>query len=390
MKNFTGYKIVISHNLVFLFSFFYYLLLPLFVGFSGVLMDYPRYDAWYKDFRSVESFSYYYLFCILFFVSFYLGSLFSSALKGLKIISLTRTEYRPGVYSSTLMLLVFIFVLVSYLDKLNFSGYKNLYDHHLLGAYATFLMLCAFLMIHFLIYGYRTYSAMSLFIVLFFVVILLGAGSRMYVLISMLAIFLYCINAGYIKLRVKSLFLLSIFSALLIFVGVWRVGLSYDLGNFFYILASEPSFTFWSSITFIGNNNWYSFLPFDFISSFINIVPRPLFPSKNEFLVPLSSYVEFSSPLGAQSIFVSLVGNFGILFFCFFVFLFSVFISVCSYLSYRNDFFKWYYAFLSSVLAFSFFRDSFSIVNKLVLFNGLFLPLAVLFFLAIFRFKRYA
>lgn len=383
MFKYNFWNIRLDHNYVFLVGFIYYLISPLVVGFTGFLSGYPGYDNWYKDFYKItaEELRFYLYFISFMFLSFYMGSLLASFFKRIKNIDvfiISIKENNVMVFYSVIFYSIVTLALVFYTGGISLTGYQS-YDVKRLGMLATLLLIWIFILIYLHQYNYRKVSFISIFNILFLFLLMLGLGARMYVVSSFLSIAFYLFFSTNKKISFKCFFIIATFFLIMLFIGVWRVGLAFEFSNFMYIFLSEPAFTWWSTSTLLHSNELFNFNPQNYISSFVNLIPRPFFPDKNSYIFNIADQVSFQAPLGATSIVVSLLGNFGFLFSLVYIFIFSVFLSICKFLSYRNYFFRFYYVYLISILMFSFFRDDFSIVNKLIFLNGFILPLILIF-----------
>ncbi len=138
-------------------------------------------------------------------------------------------------------------------------------------------------------------------------------------------------------------------------VGVLRSGLS--LASIGTNLVLEPVFTSYSLIYFLRYDRmaWLHF-PRYLLSDFVNLIPTSLFPGKGD----LIQFPAVYAPIGALHSFVSFNFNFGIIGTVVFMFLLPIGLRWIRARS-SIQLARVAYAMLSGFLAFTFFRDPFSI-----------------------------
>lgn len=367
------------HNLLFLFGFFYYLVLPPIVGSFGLMMDMPLMDKWHSDFAMAKIQLDKYFFIIMsYFLFFYLGSFSISLLKNKSNNFDKNIKYKEVSLSSVAIAFLFLIFIIAYLHKeILFTGYQS-YEGSIL---ATLASLSTTSLILFLYAQNNFDKKIFLFNIVLSSILLLGLGSRMYVLIPIVALFVYKMYYSYNKWKFKSILLFGFFMLLVFLViGAWRIGANISSDFLLYLFLAEPTFTWWSSATFLGNNVLQIIdTPLNFFSSFINFIPSILFPEKGSLIFSLKDAHYYEAPLGADSIFVSIQGNFGWYFGIFYMFFLGLFYSIIETFSGKNKFFFAYYIGIVSLLPFQFFRDNFAIINKQMFWNMLILPLAIIF-----------
>lgn len=206
-------------------------------------------------------------------------------------------------------------------------------------------------------------------------VLLLAIGSRLYVVSFFLMFVVY--RSTFVKrIRAKAVMGGAVAIALLSgAVGVLRAGLGFvDVGA---NLLLEPMLTSFSLLYFLQFDHmaWIHF-PKYLISDFTNLIPTALFPQKAE----LIQFPYVFNPVGAVHSFVSFNFNFGIIGTAIFMFALPIgirWIRAHSALQLPRV----SYAMLSGYLAFTFFRDPFSIslVKSMVQF-ALIVPAVVVAF----------
>ena len=209
-------------------------------------------------------------------------------------------------------------------------------------------------------------------------IVLLGLGTRMYVIIPIISIFIYLIENK--KISLKRLFTISGFVILFILaVGIWRMGdKDISIDALLYIGIAEPSLTWISAISLYDLNEIPLLLfPKQFLSSYINFLPSTLFPNKSELIASLP--LKYDNPLGATSLYTSLIANFGLFGSFLAIFLFGFLLTFIR-LRWRTNYGRAYYYCICGIIPFQLFRDSVEIINKELFFTFLILPCLFILF----------
>jgi len=372
-------KIKLDHQILFFMGFIYYLVIPPIIGSFGFFADYPGMSSWFSDYNEINSTKLIVYYCIIFFylVAFNCGSFFVSFIQKVRQHN---QHYKVCLNLNCLSVPILIAILFIALknSELLFTGYSESYDSSVLGPLTTLTMLQTYIVIHhYVSHSTKTASYLiSLITLLIASTILMGFGSRMYVLIPILAFVIYRINFSDNTISLyKYLFLGVAILFSMLAIGAWRIGADFDPAFLAYLFFAEPTFTWWSASTFLANNDLLPFaLPTNFMSSVLNFAPGFLFNNKSDYLVNLNTVYSFSAPLGAESIFLSVQGNFGYLYGICYMFLLGFYFGTVKVLSNNNVFLKTYYVLICAVLPFQFFRDPFSVINKQLFWNMLLLP----------------
>lgn len=369
------------HNLLFLFGFVYYLIVPLIVGYFGLMANMPAMDRWHSEFQNAKDNLDSYIFIIISYViAFYLGSNFIKILP-IKRINFNMTTKFPVKNLNIIGYLFFFIVLsfaVFYKDIL-FTGYQT-YEGSILGALATINNVSLVLYFYILFNTSTSSKNIFLWIIVFSSILLIGLGSRMYVLIPIIALFIYKLFYSEKKWKFsKVVFYGFLILAFILIIGAWRIGSNISVDFLIYLFFAEPTFTWWSSATFLGNNELSMLdLPANYFSSFLNFLPSFIFENKGNMIASLRDVHYYEAPLGADSIFVSIQGNFGWYFGTLFMFCLGLFYSLIEFASRKNSFLMAYYIGIVSILPFQFFRDNFGIINKQIFWNMLIVPFVIL------------
>jgi hypothetical protein len=373
------------HNIFFLIGFIYYLITPLVVGNFELMSDMPAMNNWHKAFYLSLNNSSSYIFIILaFFVSFYTGSILIDVLpRRSKLSNHPNKKFLKinlSIYG-LLFLLTTIYISIIYREVL-FSGYQA-YDISILGMLGTINSVGVMLLLFIILNSKKYNFQIGLFysFILYSSIILIGLGSRIYVLIPIVAMFVYKFYYSKNKWTVKKVFALTFsIASLLLIIGAWRIGASIDLEFLLYLLLAEPTFTWWSAATFLANNELVAIdFPSNFLSSFSNFLPSFLNADKSSWIYLIQDKYFYEAPLGADSLFVNIQGNFGWYFGSFYMFLLGLFYSFIERLSRMSNFYLAYYICIVAVLPFQIFRDNFGIVNKQLFWNMLLVPSIIIF-----------
>lgn len=378
------------HNYLFLFGFFYYLVCPIVVQYFGLLEEFPAMKLFYESTLTGDLLIRYLLMSLCLLITFYAGSysaLFFRRNKLNKLIILEKEKNVKSYPSVKIWFLLPIFLINQYLiishKSILFTGYTFDYPVDFLGKIATLNSLYLFLFLYTRMIPDKKKGLLT-FLLIENSLVLIGMGSRMFVLIPVVAFLVYLVDRGKIKIR-KLLFVSIICILFFVVVGVFRVGRSEIVSDvFLYIGLSEPLLTWLTASSFVENNPSIHLIdyPENFIGTFLNFIPSFLFPNKADF-IPSIPY-EYDSPFGATSILTSLYGNFGILIAPLVMFVGGFLLTVIRYK--KNIFFQIYYYCCCGIIPFLLFRDIQS-ANKL-LFTGFLLFPAIAIYCHFLKCKR--
>lgn len=374
-------KKFLNHNYFFIFGWGYYLFIPPILGGFDHFHDYPGFYEWYVDFYKLNFSLLFEYYLVIFFllIFFMLGSFFGGRLR-LKIYFPVVKYNKMSIFILGNLSLFIVFYLIWNSDIFLFSGYE-FYNSDFLGKIATIFIVSCFLSLYFLEKNIGKVTMLPIFASLSICsVVMIGLGARMYVLLLIISFAMYYLKYKNIVFNIKYIIFMLLMFFLILMIGVVRVGLDLNFENLTYILFAEPMFTWWSAQTYIYSNDIISLAanPDGYITSFYNFIPSYIFENKSKFIISISEYANFSSPLGATSLIVSLLGNFGILFSMVFIFFIGFYFSQVNNYSYKSSFIRIYYILICSLLPFQFFRDGFEILNKQMYWNMLIAPMFIL------------
>ncbi len=364
----SGNKKIISPVYFFIFGMSFYFIIPIIIGEHYNLFSNVFFDNWLLTYNQVN-FSDKILiitFCFLLFLCFCFGfSLFNRGGK-IKLVAPI----------STSSLYVFpIFILSVFIWNMGkayyFKGYSVDYNSEIMGKLATLqilLLTFIFLTGKKNVKNYIYYSFIGINSIL-----LLSMGGRMYIILTVFSLLSFHYNN--VSLQKKTIVYVIISLFVMVFVGLWRLdGVKFDLVS--YIIFAEPVYTSFSLFSFVIHNGFDILnIPLNFFNSFLMSLPSFLI-DKNEYLITVKQMgFNYDSPLGATSLYVSLIANFGYLGSLFMMFIFGSILSLS-----RNSnrvYVQCFYFISCGVIPFMFFRDAFGISIKVMFFNGLIVPMFV-------------
>jgi hypothetical protein len=379
---------LVDHKILFLFGYLFYFLSPYIIGVTNAFEGYPGIELSQGFFQQIPSSKLlsYCLITLSWLPAFYLGHFTFKLIKPYK----RSLELFPATFTSlnisyVAVGLFIVLLLFAYLSRGSlFTAYQT-YDVASRGKMSTLMVVYNF----FLIYQLVSQQKVSFILItgtLITAALLLSMGGRMYVIQTFIVFLIYKTSfaANRWKLRQIVLFaLVGFFSATL--VGVWRQGGGFNFSKAAYSLMTEPVFTWFSTSTFlIWNDHIPLFnMPMNFITSFLNLIPNTFFNARQYVVsVPAMGYF-YENPLGADSIWTTLVMNFGSAGSFIFMFITGFMLNFLRHLSESSRFWAVYYIMVCGMLPFQFFRDGFFIINKQLFFNFLLVPALALMALKI-------
>ena len=379
-----GQGVVIDHILVFSAAFLLYFSFPMALGASQIRIEDAALLVWYSFFRENLGPT-----VFTEFAAFSLG--LYVAFVGAAVLG-ERGERAPRRLSLSPDALVplwipVVAVGVAYLWKVHgsmFSGYSA-YDTFYAAAgtlSAVTLVLVAFALLH------AAYSPVAMrasmtarmlrLVAALFCASLLSLGGRLYAAATVVAVlvFVSCFRAPLPTKRAVLILGGTFVGAGA--VGLLRLGHGVSPVEIAANLAAEPLFTSFSIIHFVGHYPMAVLhAPVFLAGDFLNLVPSALFPGKTAYLPNLShaGYVVYA-PVGALHMALSFLVNFGVV--GTLVVIAALGFALSRLRDVRTPLAAAIYSMLSGSLAFTFFRDPFSvsIVKNMVEFSVL-VPAAI-------------
>ena len=370
------------HKWLFLLGFAYYLILPIIIVLDKKWESYPAMDNLFIYYRDTYLLGYLSIVLLMLFF-FFMGSNMPLLIKKRKKINIQTNQKETLARSKEIAIVSFPLFLLAQL--VIFSNRSQLFQGYMFeDEERTFVGViasaCMFLLFMFLYTRHVDCSRKSykflLFALIELSVALISFGSRMYIMVTFFSILIYMLDNHKISLR-KSIIWLSCVSILAMAFGILRKGsneISFEALIFVGIM--ESAYTWISAISMYDLNELPIFaFPYDFLMSVVNFVPSTILPMKNEWLVP--NLLKYENPLGATSLFYSLISNFGILGSFIALFFLGYYLTYVR-CHWKTVFGKTYYYCLCGVIPFQLFRDPVVMVNKMFFFNFLILPLVVI------------
>lgn len=381
----------LSHKKLFIFGVNYYFILPLFIGCYYNLFKTSSFDDWYDVFRNVtEGQKFFLLFyssmlILFYFIGSWLASLFC---KRGDFIEMEKICSKKGLGTTSVTILLVPAIIVTaviwyYSREYFFKGYSGVYDIGIRGKMSTLSLL-------WLVISFSLKSSVNRYIAYFSIMLLilnniflLSMGGRMYVMVSAI----YVLVWFYDHKRIPSKIIISFFLLLsfLVLIGVIRAG-EFDISMLSYIALAEPIYTSFSLFSFLSNDSNFSIFqyPYSYINSFLLILPDINSYKEGLELTLSDAGFSFISPVGATSLFVSLVGNFGIIGGVIFISITSFFLELLMHS--RSMILRNMYLIICAIMPFMLFRDGFSVVMKVSVFSGFIIPV-IMFLISSFLIK---
>lgn len=382
----------IDHKVLFLIGFIFYLLLPVLLGKINAFQEYPGVSLFQGFFRRIpdNKIYAYLIIAISWLPAFYLGHFCFKLIKPYKM-SLKKypSTYETRSVPYLAILLFCVLILFTYTARAALFGGGGEYDVGSRGKLSTLIIIFDF----FLIYQLVSKTKVSKLLVagtIITALMLLSAGSRLVALQSFIIFVIYKTSFAPNRWKVPHILL---FIVLAFFiggaVGMRRVNASFTFERGGFSLLAEPLFTWFSSASFLASNEIPAFnIPANFLTSFFNLVPNTIFSLSNYVIDTKSMGYDMVTPLGADSIWTSLIINFGYLGSFVFIFITGFLLNFLRHLSEKSHFWTTYYILVCAMIPFEFFRTGFFLLNKQLFFNFMFLPAFFLFTLKIFRYLQ--
>jgi hypothetical protein len=375
---------LIDHKFLFLFGYFFYFLTPYIVGITNAFEGFPGIELFQGFFDRIpdDQLFDYALITLSWLLAFYLGHLCYKLCKPykrtLRLFPATPTSH--GV-SYVAVLLIFVLLMFAYLARNSLFGGYGTYDIGARGKLSTLLVIFNFFLLYQLLSQQKT-SWLLIIGTCITAILLLSMAGRLYVFQTFIVFLIY--KTSFANRRWKAQHIIG-FAVMCFFVGgasgVWRMGASFGFDRALYSFMAEPAFTWFSTSTFLINNDIPAFnIPWNFFTSFLNLVPNTFFSLKPFIVSTQSMGYSYQNPLGADSVWTTYIINFGSYGSFIFVFITGFMLNFFRHLSESSRFWAVYYILVCGMLPFQFFRDGFFIVNKQLFFNFLLLPAFILFF----------
>lgn len=381
---------LIDHKILFFFGYVFYLFTPWVVGNLGSFAGYPGMDlfhGFYKRIPPSQLFSYI-MITISWLPAFYLGHFTFKIIKPYKkSLVIFPSNFLTNNMRYVALFLIGVLFIFTYISRNSLVTSYDFYDPSSRGKISTLLIIFNF----FLIYQLLSNQKLSVTLAIgtaCTAVLLLIMGGRMYVMQTFVVILVYKTSFAVNRWKLYQIFMV-VFACFIVgsFVGVARMNTSFNFSKAQYSLLAEPVFTWFSTSTFLINNDIPLInFPSNFLSSFLNLVPNTVINFKQFVVSSQSMGFYYVNPLGADSVWSTLIINFGSLGSFFFIYLTGFLLNFLRHLTEDNHFAAVYYIAICGMLPFQIFRDGFYIVNKQLFFNFLLFPLIIIFTVRLIRY----
>ena len=372
---------LIDHKILFLLGYIFYLWIPYWLGAGNAFKDYPGVDLFQRYFVRIAAgkIHSYVLITLSWLPAFYLGhfafKLITPYKRSLRLYPATAITYSASYIGIMLCCVLLLFV---YMSRGAILGSFDNYDVGPRGKLTTLMMIFNF----FLLYQLVSRQKPSVFLAtgtILTSLILLLSGGRLTPLQSFLVYLIYKTSFAEKRWKLSHIAIFAVIGFLAgALIGLWRVRAGFSLEHAGFSLFAEPLFSWFSTCSFLASNDIPSInVPTNFITSFINLIPNTII-NVHQYIVPVSGMgYSYVNPFGADSIWTSLVINFGAIGSFIFIFFTGFILSMLRHISENSRFWAVYYILVCAMLPFEFFRTGFFILNKELFFNFLFLPVVI-------------
>ncbi|MBC7913005.1 MAG: oligosaccharide repeat unit polymerase [Pyrinomonadaceae bacterium] len=374
----------IDHRILFLFGYLFYFLTPYIVGTTHAFQGYPGMEIFHGYFKKIpeDKLSSYFLITLTWFPAFYAGHFCFKLIKPYKkSLKLFPSSYESEKIWLIALVLLFVFVIFAFNARHSFGvdDYFKTYDGAARGKISTLMVTFNFLLLYQLL-SKQTLSITLVIGTICTALLLLALGGRMYVIQTFLIILVYKTSFAVNRWKIYQIALVLLIGFLIgASVGVLRMKSSVSFDKVQYSLLAEPVFTWFSTSTFLIYNEIPLInFPTNFLTSFLNLVPNSIFSLKQYVVSVKGMGFYYVNPLGADSIWSTIVINFGSVGAFFFIFITGFLLNFLRHLSEDHKFWAVYYILVCSILPFQIFRDGFFIINKQLFFNFMLFPIIIL------------
>jgi len=371
----------IDHKILFLLGYIFYLWVPYWLGSTNAFHDYPGVDIFQRYFQRIAAgrIHSYILITLSWLPAFYLGHFAFKLLiprkRSLRLYPATAITVSASYIG---LLLCGVLVLFVYMSRGAILGSFDNYDVGPRGKLTTLMMIFNFFLLYQLVSRQKPSIYLSIGTIVTSLILLLSGG-RLTPLQSFLVYLIYKTSFAEKRWKLSHIAMFAVVGFIMgAGVGLWRVRAGFSLEHAGFSLLAEPLFSWFSTCSFLaGNDIPVVNFPANFITSFVNLIPNTLI-NVHQYVVPVSGMgFSYVNPFGADSIWTSLVINFGSIGSFFFVFITGFMLNLLRHLSENSRFWAVYYILVCAMLPFEFFRTGFFILNKELFFNFLFLPVII-------------
>lgn len=378
---------LIDHKILFLFGYIFYLITPCIVGKIGSFKGYPGMELFHGFYEKIpaDKLVSYLIITICWLPAFYLGHITFKIFKPYKkSLQLFPKSYTPQNISYVAGFLIIVLLVFAYLGRNSLTGNYEIYDSSARGKISTLLIVFNFFLIYQCV-SKQVISPLLIFGTACTALLLLTMGGRMYVIQTIIVILVYKTSFANERWKVYQIVIVTLLCFLVgSFVGISRMNSGFSFDKAQYSLLAEPVFTWFSTSTFLINNDIpYINFPSNFLTSFLNLIPNTVINFNKYVISTQSMGYYYVNPLGADSVWSTFIINFGSVGSFFFLYIFGFLLNYLRHLSEESRFAAVYYIMVCGILPFQIFRDGFYIINKQLFFNFLLFPAIVLVILKV-------
>ncbi len=373
---------LVDHRIFFLVGFIFYLMTPVLLGRVNAFQDYPGVELFQGFFRRIpdNKIRDYIVISLSWIPAFYLGHFCFKLLKPYKrSLQLYPSTYETRSIHYIAIVLCGFLALFTYVARNALFGGGE-YDVGPRGKLSTLIVIFNFLLIYQLI-SKNKISKVLVIGTFINAMLLLMAGGRLTALQSFLIFLIF--KTSFAPKRWKAYHIL-LFAAICFVIGaaigLRRVNADFNIERAGFSFLAEPLFTWFSSASFLVGNEipWFN-IPTNFLTSFFNLMPNTIFSLRDYVVSANEMGYKYENPFGADSIWTTLVINFGSIGSWIFIFIMGFMLNLLRHLSESSHFWSTYYILVCAMLPFEFFRTGFFIINKQLFFNFMLLPGLILF-----------
>lgn len=370
-------RFVIDHLMTFSVGFYFYWIVPIIIGSTGVISDNINDFKFWNDYFNMiseERIVLFLIFSLFYYIAFFIGSFIGRGKIKRLDIDICKKIYKRKIY---LYLLLFFYgiLLLFFIDKFKdalFTGYsvipwEKVDDKGSFVALTSLYLSLAFIYTTAKNTVCRNTGFINLFFIFYFIAafFVLSMGGRLYFLSAVIMLLIY--YSVYYNLTINKKMFFCIITIILIsgIIGVYRGNTNDEEKFLTLVLVNIFSENLYNSFSLFGFLKDYGFeilsYPLPLLSSFIDILPRAFFSKERELLkVTIEEFgYNIHSPVGALNSFPSLMVNFGILGSLIFIFIMGFVLSKMKMS--KNFVCRVSYIMISGFITFSFFRDSFQV-----------------------------
>jgi hypothetical protein len=390
----SGKYYLIDHKILFFCGYFFYLFTPYLLGSIHAFEQYPGVSLYLQFFDRIpqQRINAYLIITLSWLPAFYLGHLlFRFLLPRKHPLHLYEPDFVTRSIPYLSILLFAALIVFVYMSRSFIFGSFDRSDVARMGKLSTLMIVYDFFLAYQLVTRQRI-SILLLAGILLTAAMLVIAGGRLTVLQSFLIFLIFKTSFATRPWKFGRIIWFGCIAFLTgSFIGIWRVGAGFSVEKAWFSLMAEPLFTWFSTGSFLASNDIPLLgMPVNFFTSFFNLIPNTIIDSSSFVVSTRQMGFSYSNPFGADSIWTTLIINFGAIGSFVFVFITGFMLAFLRHLSESSRFAAAYYILVCAMLPFEFFRTGFYILNKQLFFNFLLIPFILITLLRLFEYLQSA